>query len=202
MAQVAEAEYILKMATLTYYYGPMYAGKSTMALQMDHMLGIDGGSSGVLVTAGGRNVTGLESRLGLAKDAYVADPDTDLFELVKGRTQTLFVIVDEAQFLTPTQIESLARVVDELGIDVFAFGLKADFTGHLFPGSARLLELSDAERELPLPVLCWCGCRGRFNARVVNGVVAAGGPQVAIEDGTVSYRVLCRRHFLARQLHE
>ena len=115
-----------------------------------------------------------------------------------------YLICDEAQFYTPAQVEQLARLVDEMGLDVFAFGITADFRATLFPGSQRLIELSDRVQELQVEALCWCGRRATHNARVLNGVMVVEGEQVVVGDtspaasGLVEYEVLCRRHHMRR----
>ena len=114
-----------------------------------------------------------------------------------------YLIVDEAQFFTPEQIDQLAQLADDVQVDVYAFGIATDFRGRMFPGSARLFELADEVLPLQVEVLCWCGAAGRFNARVVGGKVAREGAQVVVADtvagsdpagSTVRYQVLCRRH--------
>ncbi len=96
----------------------------------------------------------------------------------------------------------MAHVVDDLDIDVFAFGIASDFRTELFPGSARLFELADRIQILQVEALCWCGRRGTHNARTIDGVMVTEGEQVAVGDtasssGSVSYEVLCRRHHMA-----
>ena len=113
-----------------------------------------------------------------------------------------FIICDEAQFYTPEQIEQLARIVDGLGIDVFAFGILADFRTKLFPGSARLVELADRVQTLQVEALCWCGERATHNARTINGVMVTQGDQVVVGDvsskSEIGYEVLCRRHHMRK----
>ena len=113
-----------------------------------------------------------------------------------------YFICDEAQFYTRDQINQLAHAVDDLDIDVFAFGIASDFRTELFPGSARLFELADRIQILQVEALCWCGRRGTHNARTLDGVMVTEGEQVAVgdtasESGVVSYEVLCRRHHMA-----
>ena len=114
-----------------------------------------------------------------------------------------YIICDEAQFYEPIQIDQLARIVDGLGIDVYAFGILADFRTKLFPGSARLVELADRVNTLQVEALCWCGERATHNARTINGVMVTEGEQVVVGDTNkadeVAYEVLCRRHHM-RQL--
>jgi thymidine kinase len=113
-----------------------------------------------------------------------------------------FIICDEAQFYTATQIEQLAQIVDGLGIDVYAFGILSDFRTKLFPGSARLVELADRVQTLQVEALCWCGERATHNARTVDGKMVTEGEQVVIGDvssnSTVEYEVLCRRHHMRK----
>ena len=91
-----------------------------------------------------------------------------------------YLICDEAQFYTPGQIEQLARVVDELQIDVFAFGILTDFRSYMFPGSARLVELADRMNVLQVEALCWCGKRATHNARTENGVMVTEGEVIVV----------------------
>jgi thymidine kinase len=95
-------------------------------------------------------------------------------------------------------------VVDEMGVDVFAFGITADFRTRLFPGSQRLVELADRVQVLQVEALCWCGSRATHNARTVAGVMVVEGDQVVVGDtgqvvDDVGYEVLCRRHHMRRQ---
>jgi thymidine kinase len=113
------------------------------------------------------------------------------------------LVIDEVQFATVDQIDALARLVDDHGIDVHAFGLSADFLLNIFPGSARLFSVADWAHELPLTSSCWCGKKGRCNARVVNGVVAREGDQLFfgnVREGEIYYQVLCRTHYRLGQL--
>jgi len=135
------------MAELIFFSGTMDCGKSTLALQMDHNRSARG-RRGLVFTRNDRAGSGvLSSRLGLATAAVEVAADTDLREYA-GRAladdaEIDYVICDEAQFLTPRQVEQLAAVVDELDVDVFAFGIATDFRTRLFPGSQRLIELAD-----------------------------------------------------------
>ena len=148
----------------------------------------------------------VSSRLGLARAAIEVTPELDLWELaVSARIEygsLDYLIVDEAQFYQTEQIDQLARIVDELDVDVFAFGITADFRAQLFPGSRRLFELADRTQLLQVEALCWCGRRATHNARVVGGVMVVEGEQVVVGDtgetDLVEYEVLCRRHFMRR----
>ena len=117
-----------------------------------------------------------------------------------------YVICDEAQFYEQVQIEQLARVVDELQIDVLAVGIMTDFQTLLFPASQRLVELCDKIELLQVRALCWCGERATHNARTVDGVMVVEGDQVVVGDTAVAgeeptvvaYEVLCRQHHRRR----
>ncbi|WP_130013993.1 thymidine kinase [Serinicoccus sediminis] len=199
------------MAELVFFTGTMDCGKSTLALQMDHTHH-QRGRGGLLFTQHDRSGEAvLSSRLGLTKGALEVNDDLDFWELVvqqrtNGRAID-YLICDEAQFYRPEQIEQLARLVDEMGIDVYAFGITADFRTELFPGSRRLIELADRTEQLQVRALCWCGKPATVNARVVDGHMVVEGEQVVVgdvsgaEDGTASvveYEVLCRRHYMRR----
>ena len=93
-----------------------------------------------------------------------------------------YLICDEAQFYSPDQIDQLAKVVDELQIDVFAFGILTDFRTQLFPGSGRLVEIADRMNVLQVEALCWCGKRATHNARTENGVMVTEGDVVVVGD--------------------
>lgn len=194
--------------TVKYFYGPMDCGKSTLALQLDHNHSRQG-RSGLLLTRLDRSHQGqITSRMGITRPALEVDDGMDVADLVRsswaaGR-RVDYLIVDEAQFFTPQQIDQLAQLADDVQVDVYAFGIATDFRGRMFPGSARLFELADEVLPLQVEVLCWCGAAGRFNARVVAGEVAREGAQVVVADtatgsatpsgDAVRYQVLCRRH--------
>ena len=156
----------------------------------------DNGSSGQ---------TMITSRIGLsatARDVNGIDVYDDVVATLTTGTRVDYLICDEAQFYRPEQIDQLSRVVDDLGIDVFCFGILADFRTELFPGSRRLVELCDRLDKPPVMPLCWCGRPATHNARVVNGVMTTQGDQVVVGDTDTSdevhYEVLCRRHHRQR----
>jgi thymidine kinase len=191
------------VAELIFFYGTMNCGKSTLALQIHHNA-VAAGERCLLLTKHDREGGAISSRIGLAQPATVVGDDLDLRAHVGDRLaagdpiDTL--ICDEVQFYTVAQVEQLAEIVDELGIDVQAFGLLTDFTTTLFPGSQRLLELADRRRELQVEARCWCGARGTLNARTLDGRIQREGEQVVVGDidtGEVAYEVLCRRHHRA-----
>ena len=186
------------MAKLYFYYASMNAGKSTNLLQANFNYG-ERGMATMLWTAalddrGGDRA--IESRIGLATDAHRFDPATDLWQRVNAahRVEPLAcVLVDEAQFLVPEQVWQLARIADEAGIPVLCYGLRTDFQGELFPGSATLLGIADALVELK--AVCHCGRKATMNLRVDDsGGAVREGAQTEI-GGNDRYLALCRRHF-------
>jgi thymidine kinase len=192
------------MAELIYYCGTMDSGKSTLALQTAHNHK-SRGRTGLIFTNKDRAGSGvISSRLGLQSEAIEVAPELDIHKMVVERLsmgeRIDYIICDEAQFYLPIQIDQLAKIVDGLGIEVYAFGILADFRTKLFPGSARLVELADRVNTLQVEALCWCGSRATHNARTVNGVMVIEGEQVVVGDvdksAEVAYEVLCRRHHM------
>ncbi|OUM42872.1 thymidine kinase [Arthrobacter sedimenti] len=174
------------MAELLFFSGTMDCGKSTLALQMDHNHKARG-RRGVLFSSHDRaGESMISSRLGLQVPAVEVFPETDFWvELTLRQTMGAridYVICDEAQFYTVDQIDQLARVVDEMDIDVFSFGITSDFRTRLFPGSQRLIELADRVQVLQVEALCWCGKRATHNARTVDGVMVVEGDQMVVGD--------------------
>ncbi len=189
------------MAQLVFFSGTMDCGKSTLALQTDHNHASRGRAGLVFTQHDRAGSSVLSSRLGLTAPAIEVDADFDfracVVEHLSAGRRLDYVICDEAQFYTPEQVDQLAEVVDDLGIDVFAFGITTDFRTRLFPGSARLVELADRVEVLQVASLCWCGQRATHQARTVDGVIVREGEQVVVGDvgeGTVAYEVLCRNH--------
>ncbi|MCU1631511.1 MAG: Thymidine kinase [Micrococcaceae bacterium] len=174
------------MAELLFFSGTMDCGKSTLALQMDHNHKARG-RRGLLFSSHDRaGESMISSRLGLQVPAIEVLPDTDFWAEMTLR-QTMgaridYVICDEAQFYSTDQIDQLARVVDEMEIDVFSFGITSDFRTRLFPGSQRLIELADRVQVLQVEALCWCGKRATHNARTLDGVMVVEGDQMVVGD--------------------
>jgi thymidine kinase len=201
------------MAELAFFSGTMDCGKSTLALQIQHNRSARG-LQGLMFTRNDRAGQGLlSSRLGLVTEAIEADEHFDfhlhLVKYLTGGRRADYVITDESQFLSSEQVDQLARIVDDLGIDVFAFGITTDFRTRLFPGSRRLIELADRVETLQVEALCWCGARATHNARTVDGRMVVEGAQVVVGDiggatdatgatGATGYEVLCRRHHRRR----
>ena len=141
------------MAELQFFTGTMDSGKSTLVLQTNHNHAARGRQGRIFTSHDRAGAATLSSRLGLQHDAIEVPADLDFWRyVVDALTQGAridYLVCDEAQFYTPAQIEQLAALVDELGVDVFAFGITADFRTRLFPGSARLIELADRVEVLP-----------------------------------------------------
>ena len=187
------------MAKLYFYYASMNAGKSTNLLQADFNYR-ERGMATMLFTAAidDRFEHGtIASRIGLTAAATPVDAGTDLEACALDRHRTgalACVLVDEAQFLTAPQVDQLARLADAHGIPVLCYGLRTDFQGELFPGSARLLALADALIEIKS--VCTCGRKATMNLRVDESGRAIGeGAQTEI-GGNDRYVALCRRHFV------
>ena len=194
------------MAELAFFSGTMDSGKSTLALQMDHNHRARGRGGVIFMRNDRAGTHTLSSRLGLQTAAHEVTDDTDFWSEVVTRRirgeRVDYLICDEAQFYSASQVEQLARLVDEMGVDVFAFGITADFRTSLFPGSQRLIELADRVEVLQVQALCWCGARATHNARTVNGIMVVEGAQVVVGDTVgapdIAYEVLCRRHHMRR----
>jgi thymidine kinase len=189
------------MAKLYFYYAAMNAGKSTTLLQADFNYR-ERGMETMLWTAAhdGRAKEGtISSRIALSAPADVYAPGVNMFdailkELLKRKLDC--ILIDEAQFLTRDHVLQLCRIADELGIPVLCYGLRTDFLGNLFAGSAALLALADALIELK--AVCECGRKATMNLRVdSDGHAVAAGAQTEI-GGNDRYIALCRRHFFER----
>ncbi|MCI2394381.1 thymidine kinase [Aliiroseovarius sediminis] len=186
------------MAKLYFQYSTMNAGKSTLLLQASHNYG-ERGMQTYLITAKLDNRAGaarIGSRIGIGSDADTFAVGEDLFAKIRTRLTVgpcACVFIDEAQFLEPDQVWQLARVVDDLGVPVMCYGLRVDFQGNLFPGSAALLALADEMREVR--TICHCGKKATMVVRQDDaGNVLTAGDQVQI-GGNESYVSLCRRHW-------
>ncbi|MDB5679706.1 thymidine kinase [Sphingomonas bacterium] len=188
------------MAKLYFYYASMNAGKSTTLLQADFNYR-ERGMTTMLFTAAidDRYATGtITSRLEVSAAATPFDPATDIAAIVADKhahEKVACVLVDEAQFLSAAQVDQLAHLADVVGIPVLAYGLRTDFQGDLFPGSARLLAMADSLVELKS--VCECGRKATMNLRVdEQGRAVVAGAQTEI-GGNDRYVALCRRHFVA-----
>jgi thymidine kinase len=198
------------MAELQFFTGTMDSGKSTLALQTNHNHAQRGRIGRIFTTHDRAGEATLSSRLGLTHDALEVPSDFDFWRYVVDSlthgARIDYLICDEAQFYSAAQIDQLAKVVDELQIDVFAFGILSDFRTALFPGSRRLVELADRMHVLQVEALCWCGKRATHNARTENGEMVTEGEVVVVGDvedkdavpAEVAYEVLCRQHHRRR----
>lgn len=188
------------MAKLYFHYSTMNAGKSTLLLQASHNYR-ERGMTTYLVTARLDSRAGpgtIASRIGIGEPADVFDPDEDVYVKIESRLAAGpvdCIFFDEAQFLSEEQVWQLARVVDDLDVPVMCYGLRVDFLGKLFPGSAALLALADEMREVR--TICHCGKKATMVVRKDGrGRVMRSGAQVQI-GGNESYVALCRRHWRA-----
>ena len=186
------------MAKLYFHYSTMNAGKSTVLLQAAHNY-VERGMVPYLLTAQFDKRAGegrIASRIGIGQEADTFAAGEDLFAKIKNRLAAdpcACVFIDEAQFLEPEQVWQLARAVDDLGVPVMCFGLRVDFRGMLFPGSATLLALCDEMREVR--TICHCGKKATMVVRFdANGTALRDGAQVQI-GGNETYLSLCRRHW-------
>jgi thymidine kinase len=196
------------VAELQFFTGTMDSGKSTLALQTNHNHAARGREGRIFTSHDRAGAATLSSRLGLQHEAIEVASGFDFWKYVVdtltrgGRVD--YLICDEAQFYSAEQIEQLARVVDELQVDVFAFGILTDFRTSLFPGSARLVELADRMHVLQVEALCWCGKRATHNARTEDGEMVTEGDVIVVGDvdeaapAEVGYEVLCRQHHRRR----
>jgi thymidine kinase len=189
------------MAKLYFYYASMNAGKSTVLLQTAFNYR-ERGMQALLFTAGIHDRSGygiIDSRIGITAEANTFEPGTDLKAQIaaEGKKRKLdVVLLDESQFLTRDQVLQLADVCDEFGTPVLAYGLRTDFQGNLFEGSATLLALAD--KLIELKAICECGRKATMNLRVDSqGFAVAAGAQTEI-GGNDRYIALCRRHFRER----
>ncbi|MGK7752446.1 MULTISPECIES: thymidine kinase [unclassified Roseovarius] len=186
------------MAKLYFHYSTMNAGKSTLLLQASHNYR-ERGMNTHLLTAAIDDRAGparIGSRIGIGSEADTFTADDDLFarlEAILATGPLACIFVDEAQFLTEPQVWQLVRVVDDLGVPVMCYGLRVDFQGQLFPGSATLLALADEMREVR--TICHCGKKATMVVRRdAQGNVVTDGAQIQV-GGNETYESLCRRHW-------
>ncbi|CUH07290.1 Thymidine kinase [Jannaschia seosinensis] len=186
------------MAKLHFSYSTMNAGKSTLLLQASYNY-IERGMQTYLLTANFDVRAGkgrIASRIGIEAEADTYAATSDLYDMIARRLETgpcACVLVDEAQWLSREQVWQLARAVDDLGVPVMAYGLRVDFRGELFPGSAALLALADEMREVR--TICHCGRKATMVTRVdAAGRAVTEGAQVEV-GGNDRYVSLCRVHY-------
>ncbi|MEM8788596.1 MAG: thymidine kinase [Pseudomonadota bacterium] len=186
------------MAKLYFHYSTMNAGKSTMLLQASFNY-IERGMQTYLLAAafdtrsgGGR----ISSRIGISAQADPFDQTTDIYDKIAARLTegpVACILVDEVHWLTDAQAWQLARAVDDLRVPVMCYGLRVDFMGKLFPGSATLLAIADELREVR--TICHCGRKATMVIRRdAAGNILKSGPQIQV-GGNDTYTALCRRHW-------
>lgn len=182
------------MSKLYFRYSAMNAGKTTQVLQVKFNYE-ERGQRVLLIKPSIDTREGtapiLKSRIGLESECSLLGADQKIMDLVSDQNWDC-ILVDEAQFLTKEQAQELARIVDEENIPVLCYGLRSDFRGELFPGSAVLMALADSIEELK--TVCWCGRKALMNTRVQDGKAVYEGAQVQI-GGNESYISLCRKHW-------
>lgn len=186
------------MAKLYFHYSTMNAGKTTLLLQASHNY-IERGMSTYLLTAQFDNRVGegeIGSRIGISAKADTYSADDNLFDKIErclSQSKIDCIFVDEAQFLSKAQVWELTRVVDIRKVPVMCYGLRVDFRGELFPGSAALLALADEMREVR--TICHCGKKATMVVRQDDhGQTITDGAQIQI-GGNETYVSLCRRHW-------
>ena len=188
------------MAKLYFNYSTMNAGKSTILLQASYNYN-ERGMETYLLTADFDHRSGagqIASRIGIGAEADVFGTTSDLFAMIEARMARgpiACVLLDEAQWLTEAQVWQLARAADDLDVPVMTYGLRVDFQGKLFPGSATLLALADDMREIR--TICHCGRKATMVVRMgEDGTALKDGPQIQV-GGNETYVSLCRRHWRA-----
>lgn len=185
------------MAKLYFSYAAMNAGKSTILLQAAHNYREQGMNALIFTSSHHAEADDnrIVSRLGVSAEAHIFKPEDDLFAVISEiheQTRQDCVLIDEAQFLTSAQVWQLARVADRLSIPVLCYGLRTDFRGELFEGSAQLLAIADSLREIR--TICHCGAKAGMVVRLdENGNAIREGETVTVD--RARYASLCRRHW-------
>lgn len=186
------------MAQLYFYYSAMNAGKSTSLLQSAYNYAERGMRAEIFTAAlDNRFGTGkVASRIGLEAKAHLFTPKTHLRSTIQRLNQDKklgCIFIDEAQFLTKTQVQQLVDVVDDMDIPVLAYGLRTDFLAETFEGSRYLLAWAD--KLIELKTICHCGRKANFVVRIdENGNAVKEGEQVEV-GGNDRYESMCRKHF-------
>ncbi len=191
------------MAKLYFRYGAMGSSKSANILMVRYNYE-ERGQYAVLLKPRTDNRDGereIQSRMGLSAPADYVDEflkeisqiwNANSIEYLYHGKKVDAVLVDEAQFLSPEEVDILSDLVDFYNIPVICYGLRTDFLNHLFPGSRRLMEIADVIEEVP--TVCWCGKRAQCNTRYANGKIVREGAQIFLGSNE-SYVALCRKHY-------
>ena len=190
------------MSKLYFFYGAMGAAKTAQAIITAYNYEERGMNPLCLKpSTDTRTDAKLWSRLGISRDSLLIgcneDPYHIVAHLIKKGHHYDAVIVDEVQFFSPKQIEGLAMIADNLEIPVLCYGLRTDFRGHLFDGSARLMALADKISEVK--TMCHCGRKATMNARIQDGKMVREGEQILI-GGNDEYIALCRSCYFQGKL--
>jgi len=184
------------VATLTYLFAQMGAGKTEALLSAAYQLR-QADLSIQLLTTNDRTDGHITSRMGLSAPAISYTPDDHMATLIPPDTD--HVLIDEAQFLTPDQVDQLTDLVDHAGIDITCYGLRTDFTTRVFDGAARLFATADTVAALQSAARCWCGHPAVHNGRTIDGQLVTTGAQIVIDNSDeVGYEPLCRPHYRTR----
>ena len=180
------------MAKLYFRYGAMNSGKSTLLLQTAHNYQ-ERGMNVILMKPGKDKKAddSVQSRLGVERKVdYLIDDDTSILDIITSLNNVDCILVDEAQFLNPNQVDELLRVTTDFNVPVICYGIRTDFKTNGFPGSIRLLEIAHSIEEMK--TICRCGNKATFNARFVNGELSFEGDQLAIDGfDNVTYESMC-----------
>ena len=180
------------MAKLYFRYGAMNSGKSTALMQVAHNYEEKGMQVSVMKSSiDTKGSDKLVSRIGLERKVdHLLTPDDSVYENIKDVIPNIrCILIDEAQFLTPKQVEELFCISKVKDVPVICYGLRTDFQTNMFPGSKRLMELADELEELT--TICKCGKKAKFNARMIDGKFVSEGTQVAIDGKDATYEPLC-----------
>lgn len=190
------------MANLRFIHSQMGAGKTAALLSTAFHLR-QAGQRVLILTTADREDGVVTSRLGLTAEAVTIDPARSIREQVAEQGPQDHILVDEVQFLSPNQIEELAEITDEDAIDITCYGLRADFTGQAFPGSAHLFATADQVDTLQVEARCWCGKPATHNGRTHNGSLTRHGALVVLDrGGDISYEPLCRKHWKSGRIRQ
>ena len=186
------------MAKLHFFYSTMNAGKSTALLQSNHNY-IESDLNTLLFIPkpiGDKSNGKIISRIGLEADAVIVDQAYDFFNEIKKLEYTNIncIFVDEAQFLSSKQVQGLGEIADELNIPVMCYGIRTDFQGKLFEGSAELLAIADNLNELKT-ICSECDKKATMVIRLdQNGNIILQGEKILV-GGNDIYKTVCRKHF-------
>ena len=187
------------MATLTFYYSTMNAGKTIDVIKTAFNYETEDQAimifTSAIDTRSGTNK--IKSRMGMEKEAISIKQTDDLYKMVQEASSKLgCVLVDEIQFFSVKQIWQLFNITHKLNIPVVCYGLRVDFMGNPFPASAQLMAIANKVEEIR--TICWCGAKAIMNARIIDGKVIYQGEQVMV-GGNESYKSLCSHHWITGQ---